>query len=324
MAIFFLIPAKEKSFKDNLKQALQCLQLPQSSRQRTKRCRRVSRFSKIWQRSAHRIRDSAHWKGTNRISNSIDIPQLPLAVLQRMCFGLGIELFTMNDWSYGGFSVLPRLRFIISLRIPLPWTLTFTLTQFFVCNRFAVTKLIQYASTAVHKPDVFQNPCMKRTSSITCNITVHEMRAYCRKLWTRLVMQMFLHQYYNEISLPVVCVVSLNVSMHTKRFNDLLESTHVHRFIEIQNPSREVCFEYILFLKWSRDHNHWSVRSLECMQAIACVASVPVRAERNLGPRDGVFAFIFRASWMRNSFSLPYISFSSNGNACYAGNASGF
>ena len=35
---FFLIPAKETCLKDDLKQALLCLQLPQSSRQCTKRC----------------------------------------------------------------------------------------------------------------------------------------------------------------------------------------------------------------------------------------------------------------------------------------------
>ena len=86
--IVFLFPAKEKCLKDDLKQALQCLQLPQSSRQCTNGCWRVSRFSNIWQRSVHRIDDSAHCTGTNRISNRIDIPQLPLSVLQRMCFGL--------------------------------------------------------------------------------------------------------------------------------------------------------------------------------------------------------------------------------------------
>ena len=30
---------------------------------------------------------------------------------------------------------------------------------------------------------------------------------------------------------------------------------------------------------------------------IACVASVPVRAERNIGPREGVFTFGTRGKW---------------------------
>ena len=31
--------------------------------------------------------------------------------------------------------------------------------------------------------------------------------------------------------------------------------------------------------------------------ALACVASVPVRAERSIGPREGVFAFGTRGKW---------------------------
>ena len=48
-------------------------------------------------REAHtEINDSAHCTGTNRISNSIDIPQLPLSFILRMCFSLGKELFATN------------------------------------------------------------------------------------------------------------------------------------------------------------------------------------------------------------------------------------
>ena len=269
MAFFFLIPAKEKCLKDDPKQALQCLQLPQSSRQRTKQCWRVSRFSKICREAHTEINnnnnnnDSAHCTGTNRISNRIDIPQLPLSVLLRMCFGLE----TKPDWSYRDFQFsfcrmrmseqLTRLRFIISLRIPLPWTLTFTLTQFFVCNRLAVTKLIQYASKAV-----LQNTCVKRTSTITCiKFNCAEMRAYCRQLWIRLVTKMFL-----SIKMPFPYPLSMwSRQMHTKTIQWSSRINYAHRFTEIQNPRRKVCSECILFLKWSRDHNHWSVRSLQAV-----------------------------------------------------------
>ena len=32
-------------------------------------------------------------------------------------------------------------------------------------------------------------------------------------------------------------------------------------------------------------------------RSLACVASVPVRTERNIGPREGVFAFRTRGKW---------------------------
>lgn len=89
---------------------------------------------------------------------------------------------------------------------------------------------------------------MKRTTSITCDITVHE------NYESGLSKVVNLSSHAN-VSLPVVCVVSLNVSMHTKRFNDLPESTHVHRFTEIQNPSRKVCSEYILFPMITRSYS---------------------------------------------------------------------
>ena len=56
------------------------------------------------------------------------------------------------------------------------------LTQFFVCNRFAVTKLEYNMREQQSTRDVFRNPCKKRTSSVTCNTTAHEMRADCGKL----------------------------------------------------------------------------------------------------------------------------------------------
>ena len=182
-------------------------------------------------------------------------------VLLWMRSGLGTELFAMNGWSYGGFGawmcspdcVLSVLQFLCVSRFLEHLSLS--------CNH--TYPVLRLQSIRSHKTDTIcvnsgpqvQNPCMKRTSSITCNMTVHETRADCRKLWIP-SSHANVSQYQNAISLPFVCVVSFNVSMHTKTIQ---WSSRINSFTDIQNPSRKVCSECILFLKWSRDHTHWSV-----------------------------------------------------------------
>ena len=100
--------------------------------------------------------------------------------------------------------------------------------------------------------DVFQNPCMKRTS-ITCNITVHEMSAYCRKLWIRLVTQMFV-----SIKMPFPYPLSVWSRFNAYKNDSMIFS---NQLISIDSPWFRVerCVVNLLFLKWSRGHIHWSV-----------------------------------------------------------------
>ena len=142
-------------------------------------------------REAHtEINDSTHCTGTNRISNRIDIPQLPLSVRLRMCFDLETKLFAMNQGlsfpalhlSHADVRAVYKIAFHNFSAYPASLNINIytTLTQFFVL-RFAVTKLIvQYASPVVHKSQEMYSRIPtwnEHLLSITCNITVHEMRS---------------------------------------------------------------------------------------------------------------------------------------------------
>ena len=92
--------------------------------------------------------------------------------------------------------------------------------------------------------DVFRNPCMKRTSSVTCNTTEHEMRAECGKLWISLVTQMFLSI---KMPFPYLLSVWFNGCKIDLMISNQLMSIAIHVFW-IYSVS-----------EMSRDHNHWRV-----------------------------------------------------------------
>ena len=204
----------------------------------------VSRFSKIWQTEVHSeyvIQRTAR----ERIEfltgqKSQDFCFLTFVLLW-MRSGLGTELFAMNDWSYGGFLV-PHLAHGCQCSPDC----VLSVLQFLCVSRFLehlslscnhTYPVLRLQSIRSHKTDTIcvnsgpqvQNPCMKRTSSMTCNMTVHETKADCRKLWIRLVTQMFLN--IKTVFPYLLSVWSRSMfQCIQKRFIDLLASTHSPTF----------------------------------------------------------------------------------------------
>ena len=56
-------------------------------------------------------------------------------------------------------------------------------------------------------------------------------------------------------------------------------------------------------LEWYFKH---VARAQQFYSEIACVASVPVRAERNIRPREGVFTFGTRGKWGKSKTAARY------------------
>lgn len=130
------------------------------------------------------------------------------------------------------------------------------LTLLYVCNRFAVTKLIQFGSTVVHK--------------ICISVSLHETKhlQLVTVNWKRIIKGLddlfrpIFSGYANSFSpYRVAYVVSLNTLVYTKTLKGSSRiNLCVHRFTEIRNQSKKVHSEDNQLLKWSRDQNHrgWS------------------------------------------------------------------